>query len=117
MLADDEDSADLNPMRQAFVDPPHPYPIIVMSLPPKLHAYGSFGSGSATLARSRDGTYVEIFEWRSHGAKEAAHQHPSVAAIWEAMAEIADLLPLASLAEAQAPFPNFSVLNAGNAKP
>lgn len=70
----------------------------------------------ATLARSQDGTYVEIFEWRSHGAKEAAHQHPSVAAIWEAMAEIADLLPLASLAEAQAPFPNFSVLSTGDAQ-
>ena len=52
-LAVDEDSADLNPMRQAFVDPPQGYPIMAMALPPKLHAYGSFGSGSATLARSQ----------------------------------------------------------------
>ena len=66
----------------------------------------------AILARSVNGTYMEIFEWRSPAAKDAAHQHPDVAAVWEAMAEIAELLPLGSLEEAQIPFANFELVDA-----
>ena len=65
------------------------------------------------LARSTDGTYLEIFAWRSPAAKDAAHQHPRVAEIWESMAEVAEFLPLASLEEAHIPFSNFALVQLG----
>ena len=58
----------------------------------------------AVLARSGNGTYVEIFEWRESGR---AHEHPEVARIWEAMEQVADLPSLDSLEEAGRTFPHF----------
>jgi hypothetical protein len=59
------------------------------------------------LLRAADGTYVEVFEWRPGGA-EQAHDHPEVAALWGEMAQVADFVRLADLAEAAHPFPHFA---------
>lgn len=59
------------------------------------------------LVKSENGTYIEIFEWRSPDAGYKAQQHPEVARIWEAMAKIADLPALESLAEVKETFPHF----------
>lgn len=61
----------------------------------------------AILAKSTNGTYIEVFEWRSAESAGQAHQHPEVAKVWEAMGEIADLPTLDSLEEARARFPHF----------
>ena len=58
----------------------------------------------ALLARSKNGTYIEIFEWRESGR---ANENPEVARIWEAMEQIADLPSLDSLEEAGRTFPHF----------
>jgi len=60
------------------------------------------------LLRSLDGTYVEIFEWRSGRAARVAHEHPEVAAVWEAMGEVADFRALADLEESKAQFCHFT---------
>ena len=60
------------------------------------------------LVKSKNGTYVEIFEWQSHAAAGQAHQHPELAKIWEAMGKIADLPGLESLDEAKGRFPHFA---------
>lgn len=57
------------------------------------------------LARSKNGTYVEIFEWRD---SRPAHEHPEVARIWGAMEQVADLPSLDSLEEASRIFPYFA---------
>jgi quinol monooxygenase YgiN len=62
-------------------------------------------------ARAGNGTYLEIFEWRSEAMVNKAHQHPEVAAIWEAMEEIADMPALDSLPEAKGTFPHFEPVN------
>ena len=59
----------------------------------------------ALLVRARDGTYLEIFEWRQVGV---AHDHPEVARIWEAMELVADFATLSSLEEARMSFPHFT---------
>lgn len=59
----------------------------------------------ASLLRSRDGTYLEIFEWREVGV---VHEHPEVARIWEAMELVADFVSLSNLAEARRSFPHFT---------
>jgi quinol monooxygenase YgiN len=62
------------------------------------------------IAKSKDGTIIEVFEWTSMNAINAAHQHPAVANIWEKMTMIADFIPMNSLPEAGRPFPGFEIL-------
>ncbi|MFZ1991809.1 MAG: hypothetical protein WAW96_18790 [Alphaproteobacteria bacterium] len=57
--------------------------------------------------RSRNGAYVEVFEWVSDEAAERAHDHPEVARIWEAMGKVADTKDLASLPEAANQFSHY----------
>jgi hypothetical protein len=61
----------------------------------------------AILVRAKDGTYIEVFEWRSEEAAKLAHEHPEVARVWEAMGQIAEFLALGSLEEAKEPFSHF----------
>jgi hypothetical protein len=62
---------------------------------------------SAILVKSRNGTYIEVFEWRTPEAAGQAHQHPEVARVWEAMGQVADLPALESLEETKNRFPHF----------
>src|SRR5215212_5900306 len=57
------------------------------------------------IAVSKNGTVIEVFEWTSMNAINAAHQHPAVADIWEKLILIADFTPMNLLPEATAPFP------------
>lgn len=59
------------------------------------------------LARAKDGTLIEVFEWADGEAARKAHQHPEVAAVWEKISEVADIATLAGLAEAADRFPHF----------
>ena len=59
------------------------------------------------LMRAEDGTYLEVFEWCDGDAARRAHEHPEVAAVWERMAQVADLPELGSLPEANRRFPHF----------
>jgi hypothetical protein len=61
----------------------------------------------AILVRAKDGTYVEIFEWRTADSAGLAHQHPEVAKLWEAMGQVSDFPSIDSLAEAKERFPHF----------
>ena len=65
----------------------------------------------ALLVRAKDGTYVEVFEWRTSESATLAHQHPEVAKVWEAMGEIADFPALESLAEAKERFSHFEPIS------
>lgn len=74
-----------------------------------LRAEGLATARPVTLLRSfADGTYLEIFEWASGAAAQRAHETPAVAALWDAMAAVADFVPLAELAETRRPFPHFA---------
>ena len=60
------------------------------------------------LVKSKNGTYIEIFEWRTAESAGIAHHHPEVAKVWEAMGKIADLATLDSLEETKERFPHFT---------
>lgn len=60
------------------------------------------------LARAKNGTIIEVFEWRSKDATKRAHEHPAVAQIWEQMAQYGTFATLGSLEEANAEFPHFA---------
>lgn len=75
---------------------------------PTLRAEGLATARPALLMRSRDGSYLEIFEWKD-GSKssDAAHSNPRVLAIWGPMHECCEFVSLGSLPEAAHPFPHF----------
>lgn len=74
---------------------------------PALREFGLATDRPSMLMRGEDGTYIEIFEWTSEDAATRAHEHPVIAKIWEGMAIIGSMPTLASLSEAQRPFPHF----------
>jgi hypothetical protein len=61
----------------------------------------------AVVVRSRNGTYIEIFEWRTAESAGLAHHHPDVAKVWEAMGAVCDFPLLESLEEGKERFPHF----------
>jgi hypothetical protein len=65
----------------------------------------------AILVRSKNGTYIEIFEWATEESAPLAHQHPEVAKVWEAMGKVCDLPALESLEEVKNRFPHFEPVN------
>lgn len=64
----------------------------------------------AYLMRAKDGTVVEVFEWRDAAAIEAAHKSPAVLALWNEFGAACDFVPLTSLPEAQQMFAEFDAL-------
>src|SRR5262245_43629685 len=59
---------------------------------------------------ARDGTIIEVSEWKSQEAINAAHKNPNVLAMWDKFFAICDCVPFKSLAEAEEMFPNFKPL-------
>jgi len=78
---------------------------------PLLRELGLASSRNSYMAQSMDGTIIEIFEWTSMNAVNAAHQHPAVSSVWEKITLIADFVSLKDLPEAENPFPGFRILN------
>lgn len=78
---------------------------------PRLRALDLASQREALLLQAANGILVEVFEWKSAAAIEAAHQSPEVQALWEQFAAVCDYLPLDQLAEAKQLFAGFEVLS------
>jgi quinol monooxygenase YgiN len=59
------------------------------------------------LMRAADGTFVEVFEWKSAAAIEAAHQNPAVQAMWARFEEACTYESLVNLSESKEMFAIF----------
>ena len=59
------------------------------------------------LMRAADGTFVEVFEWKSTAAIEAAHQNAAVQAMWARFEETCTYESLVNLSESKEMFANF----------
>jgi hypothetical protein len=60
-----------------------------------------------TIMRARDGTIVEVSEWKSQEAINAAHKNPNVLTMWNKCFAICDCVALKTLAEAEEMFASF----------
>src|SRR5213592_747636 len=60
-----------------------------------------------TIMRSRDGTIIEVSEWKSQEAIDAAHKNPNVLAMWNKFFEACDCIPLNELSESAEMFAGF----------
>jgi len=59
------------------------------------------------LVRARDGTIVEVSEWKSHEAIDAAHKNANVLAMWNKFFAVCDCVPLNTLSESAEMFAGF----------
>jgi hypothetical protein len=58
-----------------------------------------------------DGTVIEVFEWKSGAAIEAAHQNPAVLSLWERFAEVCEFIPVGDVHESAQLFSEFEPLD------
>jgi len=61
--------------------------------------------------RARDGTIVEVSEWKSQEAIDAAHKNPNVLAMWNKFFALCDCVPLNTLAETSELFAGFEPID------
>jgi protein tyrosine phosphatase (PTP) superfamily phosphohydrolase (DUF442 family) len=73
----------------------------------RLYEQGLVTRRKPFLMRARDGTVVEVFEWKSQRAIDSAHDNPAVLAMWSEYAAVCDYVPVGSLAEAGELFSGF----------
>ena len=83
---------------------------LVRNRVPTLRREGFVTDREPTIMRARDGTIVEVSEWKSQDEIDAAHKNPNVLAMWEKFFAICDCVPFRTLAEAEEMFPNFEPL-------
>jgi quinol monooxygenase YgiN len=77
---------------------------------PQLRAEGLATDRASILMEAADGTVIEVFEWVSKEAIEAAHENPVVLAMWAEYAEVCDFVPAAEVQEINSLFSEFSPL-------
>ncbi len=80
---------------------------LVRSRVPTLLQEGLVSDQAPTIMRARDGTIIEVSEWKSRKAIDAAHKNPNVLAMWEKFFAVCDCVPLNTLAEAAEMFAGF----------
>ena len=78
---------------------------------PILRQEGLVTDRAPTIMRSRDGTILEVSEWKSREAIDAAHKNPTVLAMWEKFFAVCDCVPLKTLPEADDMFAGFQPID------
>lgn len=84
---------------------------ILKSHVPLLRSLGLATFRPPLIMKSKNGSYIEIFEWSSSEAIEKAHNHPDVQALWKRFKEVCEYETLSSLEETSTQFPNFEHVN------
>src|ERR1041385_548785 len=80
---------------------------LVRSRVPTLAEEGLVTDRAPIIMRAKDGTLIEVSEWKSREAIDAAHKNPIVLAMWEKFLAICDCVPLKTLPEAEEMFAGF----------
>ena len=80
---------------------------LVRNRVPTLGREGLVTDREPIIMRARDGTIIEVSEWKSQKAIDAAHKNPNVLAMWEKFFALCDCVPLKTLAEAEEMFAGF----------
>lgn len=84
---------------------------LVRSRVPTLSKDGLVTDRAPIIMRTKDGTIIEVSEWKSPEAIEAAHQNENVWAMWNRFFELCDCIPLKEVPEADEMFAGFEPLN------
>ncbi len=84
---------------------------LVRSRVPTLRKEGLVTDRVPTLMRARDGSIIEVSEWKSREAIDAAHKNANVWAMWNRFFELSDCVPLSTLDEATEIFAGFEPID------
>jgi quinol monooxygenase YgiN len=74
---------------------------------PTLRKEGLVTDRVPVMMRAKDGTIIEVSEWKSQQAIEEAHKNPRVLAMWDKFFAVCDCVPLKTLPEAESMFAGF----------
>lgn len=74
---------------------------------PILRSLGLVTEHSAFVGKDTSGNYIEVFEWVSEAAIEAAHHHSDVQALWKRFETYCEFIPPSTLEGIDKPFPDF----------
>jgi hypothetical protein len=72
-----------------------------------LRAEGLVTEREPYVGKSTDGTYVEVFEWKSQKAIEAAHDNAAVMKLWERFSACCEYEMIGNVPEAKQLFSPF----------
>jgi quinol monooxygenase YgiN len=75
---------------------------------PILRQQGLVTDRASIMMEAKDGTIIEVFEWKSKAAIEQAHTNPAVLEMWGKFAEACDYIPVAQTPEAADLFSAFT---------
>ncbi len=63
---------------------------------------------ASVMMEAKDGTIIEVFEWKSKSAVEQAHTNPVILEMWGKYAEACDYIPVGKVEEASNLFSDFT---------
>jgi len=78
---------------------------------PTLRKEGLVTNRVPTMMRAKDGTIIEVSEWKSREAIDAAHKNPNVLAMWDKFFAVCDCVPLKTVPEAESMFAGFEPIS------
>jgi hypothetical protein len=76
-----------------------------------LRGQGLVTEREPTVMRAGDGTILEVFEWQSVEAIEAAHRNQVVMALWERFNEACEYEAIGNLPESRELFSSFELVD------
>lgn len=84
---------------------------LMQSHVPRLRAEGLVTEREPITMEAADGTVIEVFEWVSREAIEAAHSNAAVQVMWGEYAAVCDYVPVAHVKEATQLFSELTPLS------
>lgn len=84
---------------------------LVRNRVPTLRKEGFVTDREPIIMRAGDGTIIEVSEWKSQAAIDAAHKNANVWAMWEKFFAACDFVPLKNLPEAAEMFAGFAPIS------
>ena len=78
---------------------------------PILREQGLVTDRESIVAQAADGTIVEVFEWKSQEAIDAAHENPVVLEMWGRYDKVCTYIPIGEITEAAQLFSPFTPLD------
>ncbi|MBI1769242.1 MAG: hypothetical protein HY015_01755 [Bacteroidetes bacterium] len=63
---------------------------------------------ASIMMEAKDGTILEVFEWKSQAAIDQAHSNPAVLKMWEKFGEVCEYIPIGKVEEAADLFSGFT---------
>ena len=78
---------------------------------PILREQGLVTDRESIVMRAKDGTIIEVFEWESPQAIQAAHDNEAVKEMWSRYEKVCEYATLKDLEECQGMFASFEPVN------